>query len=133
LLTKKKGFTLVEIIAVLLILSILAVLAVPKYFSMAEEARTRSAQGAIAEISSRLASSQAKYMLNNSGVAPASPELFTYATGASGYGSAANLANVGSDFNVTVATGTPITITVSDVGNVALLVPVAGSFTAAGD
>jgi hypothetical protein len=69
----------------------------------------------------------------NSGTAPNSSTLFTYATGANGYVNATNLANVGTDFNVTVATGTPINITVSAVGGVNLTANVVGNFSAAGD
>jgi MSHA pilin protein MshA len=132
-LANDNGFTLIEIIAVLMILGILAALAIPKYISMADEARTQAAQGAIAEIKHRLAAAQAKYMMNSGGVAPTSPQLFTYATGANGYVSAANLANVGTDFTVTVTTGTPIAITVTDVGGVPVTPSVAGNFKGAGD
>lgn len=43
------GFTLLEIIAVLVILSILAVVAVPKYFDLQEQARDKAIQVAMAE------------------------------------------------------------------------------------
>jgi MSHA pilin protein MshA len=132
-LTDDKGFTLIEIIAVLMILGILATLAIPKYISIADEARTQSAQGAIAEIKSRLSSAQVKYLMNSGGSAPTSPQLFTYATGVNGYANAANLADVGTDFFATVTTGTPIAISVTTVGGVALGTPVVGHFTAAGD
>jgi MSHA pilin protein MshA len=133
MLRNQKGFTLIEIIAVLVILGILAAVAIPKYLSMADEARIKAAQGAVAEVKGRLASAQAKYMMQNSGNAPNSTTLFTYATGANGYVNANNLANVGNDFNVTVSSATPINIVVSKVQNTNLTTNVVGNFKAAGD
>jgi hypothetical protein len=68
-------------------------------------------------------------MMNNSGTPPTSPVLFSYATtgGCNGYGSETNLANVGTDFTVVTATGTPnITIIVSAVDGVTLGTSVLG-------
>lgn len=47
------GFTLVEIITVLLLLSILAAIAIPKYFAVQEESRRKSAMQAVSEIKAR--------------------------------------------------------------------------------
>ena len=133
MLRNQKGFTLIEIIAVLVILGILAAVAIPKYLDMANEARIKAAQGAIAEIKGRLSQAQAKYLMQNNGNAPTSPQLYTYAINANQYG--ANLNNVGTDFNITVATGTPISINVSRVQNTNVngTNGVQGNFRAVGD
>lgn len=44
----KSGFTLIEIVMVLVLLGILTAVAVPKYFDLAEDARTRAFQANIA-------------------------------------------------------------------------------------
>jgi prepilin-type N-terminal cleavage/methylation domain-containing protein len=50
---RDKGFTLLEIIAVLVILSILAAIAVPKYVSLDESARQRAIDAAVSELNGR--------------------------------------------------------------------------------
>lgn len=46
---KESGFTLIEIVMVLVLLGILSAVAVPKYFDLQEQAKLRSAQAALAE------------------------------------------------------------------------------------
>lgn len=67
----QRGFTLIEIIAVLVILGILAVVAIPKYLSTMDEARNKAAQGQIGEVKGRLSQALATYMLKNNGAKPA--------------------------------------------------------------
>ncbi len=66
----QEGFTLIEIIAVLVILGLLSAVAVPKYMEIQNQARTKSARAAIAETKYRLSSAYVQYLLANNGSAP---------------------------------------------------------------
>lgn len=62
-LENQKGFTLVEIIAVLVILGILAAVAIPKYFNLQEEARDKALDAALGEGVGRVNQHFAKQLL----------------------------------------------------------------------
>ena len=106
MLKNEKGFTLIEIIAVLVILGILAAVAIPRYFSLMDQSRISAAQGAIGEIKSRASGVYAKLLLSGNGVDPGEPAVLTSLS-----------SDVGSDFSgISVsASGSNLVITITTV------------------
>ncbi len=107
-LRNQKGFTLIEIIAVLVILGILAAIAIPKYFDIQSQARQKALGGAIAEAKARIVQYAAQQML--AGTASASIV----------YSSANVGTNFGDDWSVTFTDGTPnIQVAISGLNTMA--------------
>jgi MSHA pilin protein MshA len=63
MLKNEKGFTLIEIIAVIIIMGILAAVAVPKFFSMQDDAKKAAVNGALSEAAARFNHAFSKYIL----------------------------------------------------------------------
>lgn len=77
----RRGFTLVEVIAVMVVLAILAGVAIPKFFDYSTEARTSSVQGTLGGVRSGLANFFANEMVTGSaGAYPTLAELNTLGT-----------------------------------------------------
>lgn len=74
----QSGFTLIELVIVIVILGILAAVAIPKYEDMREEARTAAVKGQLGSIRSALAIQYARNALNgNAGFPELTGALFS--------------------------------------------------------
>ena len=100
MLRNEKGFTLIEIIAVLVILGILAAVAIPKYFDLQGQARGKAVSGAISALQSVATQHYANGLLNGQ-------------FSATNWSAPAGTVSVG-DYSGTISGGPTVTVTVTN-------------------
>jgi prepilin-type N-terminal cleavage/methylation domain-containing protein len=77
---KRRGFTLIELIAVIVVLAILAGVALPKYFDYAAQAKESACKGVLGGVRAGIANFYANEAINGTAAYPTLAELQTLGT-----------------------------------------------------
>jgi prepilin-type N-terminal cleavage/methylation domain-containing protein len=78
--TFRRGFTLIELIAVIVVLAILAGVALPKYFDYSAQARASSCKGTLGAVRSGIANFYANSAISGTASYPSYAQLTTLGT-----------------------------------------------------
>jgi prepilin-type N-terminal cleavage/methylation domain-containing protein len=121
-----KGFTLIEVLSVVVIIGILAAVAIPSYMNYLADQRAKATEVAVTEVKSRLSLGYARYILENSGTEPSTIQDIVDLLGTDELPASSNglVPNMGG-FTVTMSGhgGDEATITVTKVKGVDVSMP----------
>jgi MSHA pilin protein MshA len=120
--TRQAGFTIIELVMVIVILGILAAIALPKFVGLQTDARKAKLNGAKGAISSAMAMSHGKFLVDGAGVLTQTSEGVTV-TLAFGYPNAASIAAasgiVSTDYTLDTSVANELTVSPTGVAAVA--------------